>query len=396
MEIVEDIVIAGAGLAGLTTALGLHRLGIRSLVLESADGLRATGFAITIWSNAWKALDAVGVGDTLRLKHKQFQRLVAPSLVPGEVSSELLVKGHEVRCLKRNLLMEALEQELPSGTIRFSSKVVSIEESGHFKLVHLADGTVIKTKVLIGCDGVNSVVAKWLGFNTPVFTERAAIRAYADVKGGHGFGPECFLAFGNGVRTGFVPCDDETVYWFLSYTPSSRDEDMQDNPAKLKQFALSKLGNLPDQLKSIVESTELDSIITSPLRYRRPWELLWGNISIGNVCVAGDALHPMTPDIGQGGCSALEDGVVLARCLAKALSEPGEEEWKRIEKGLENYAKERRWRSFELISTAYIVGTIQQSSGKIMGFLRQKFLSKFLVGLMIGKAGFDCGKLSVD
>lgn len=54
---------------------------------------------------------------------------------------------HEVRCVQRKLLLEALERELPSGTIRFSSKVVSIEESGFFKLVHLADGTILKTKV---------------------------------------------------------------------------------------------------------------------------------------------------------------------------------------------------------------------------------------------------------
>ena len=54
---------------------------------------------------------------------------------------------HEVRCVNRKLLLEALANELPSGTIRFSSKVVSIEESGFYKLVHLADGTIIKTKV---------------------------------------------------------------------------------------------------------------------------------------------------------------------------------------------------------------------------------------------------------
>lgn len=54
---------------------------------------------------------------------------------------------HEVRCVKRNLLLEALANDLPNGTIRFSSKVVSIDESGLFKLVHLADGTVLKAKV---------------------------------------------------------------------------------------------------------------------------------------------------------------------------------------------------------------------------------------------------------
>ncbi|XP_024032497.1 monooxygenase 2-like [Morus notabilis] len=71
MEVVEDVVIVGAGIAGLTTSLGLHRLGIRSLVLESADSSRITGFALLTWTNAWKALDAVGVGDSLRKLHEQ-------------------------------------------------------------------------------------------------------------------------------------------------------------------------------------------------------------------------------------------------------------------------------------------------------------------------------------
>ena len=175
----------------------------------------------------------------------------------------------------------------------------------------------------------------------------------------------------------------------------------------MKQFVLSKLGNeyIPDEIKTIVENTELDSIISSPLRYRHPWELLWGNISKENVCVAGDALHPMTPDIGQGGCAALEDGVVLARCLAGALlKEQSEEtkgkgdrereEYKRIEMGLKKYAKERRWRSIDLISTAYIVGFVQQGDGKVTTFFRDNILAAFLAGLVLKRADFDCGKLS--
>ncbi|KAG4153168.1 hypothetical protein ERO13_D04G167950v2 [Gossypium hirsutum] len=74
MEIVEDVVIVGAGVAGLTTSLGLHRLGIRSLVLESSDKLRITGFAFTTWSNAWKALDAIGIGESLRCQHHLITR----------------------------------------------------------------------------------------------------------------------------------------------------------------------------------------------------------------------------------------------------------------------------------------------------------------------------------
>uniref|UniRef100_A0A2N9HHC0 FAD-binding domain-containing protein n=1 Tax=Fagus sylvatica TaxID=28930 RepID=A0A2N9HHC0_FAGSY len=113
----------------------------------------------------------------------------------------------------------------------------------------------------------------------------------------------------------------------------------------------------------------------------------------------------MTPDIGQGGCAALEDGVVLARCLAGALlkeqsgetKEKGDkerEEYKRVEMGLKKYAKERRWRSIELISTAYMVGFFQLGTGRVTTFLRDKILVGYLSGLVLKRADFDCGKLS--
>ncbi|KAK6159596.1 hypothetical protein DH2020_006910 [Rehmannia glutinosa] len=387
MEVVEDIVIVGAGIAGLTTSVGLHRLGIRSLVLESADTLRTYGYAFALWTNAWKALDAIGVGETLREKHNRLSR--------GD---------HEVRRINRKVLIETLSSELPEGTIRYSSKVVHIQDSGFFKLIHLSDGTILKTKVLIGCDGVNSVVARFLGFSKPSFPGRASIRGYVDCKDGHDFEPKFLQFFGNGVRYGVTPCDDRGVYWFFTYVPSLQDTDIEKDPAKMKQFVLSKLGNVSSKVKAIFENTDLNNMIWSQLKFRHPWELLWGNISKDVVCIAGDALHPMTPDIGQGGCSALEDGVILARVLAEALTgklsgviqdENAEEvEHMRITSGLKKFAKERRWRSIKLVSVAYIVGFIQQSDGIVISFLRDKVVARFLAGLLLKMSVFDCGGLT--
>nr|POF03316.1 zeaxanthin epoxidase, chloroplastic [Quercus suber] len=268
----------------------------------------------------------------------------------------------------------------------------------------MEDRPMSRAKALIGCDGVNSVVAKWLGFKAPAFTGRPTIRGWMNFKSNHGFEPKIMQFMGMGFRSGFLPNDDTSIYWFLS----SNEKDMEDDPAKLKQFALSKLANGPDEIKAIVENTELEYIMLSPLRYRHPWDLIWGNISKGNVCVLGDAFHPMTPDIGQGACSALEDCIVLARCLAGALltkEQSGEstekvasesEQYKKIEMGLKNHAKERRWRGIVLISTAYVVGFFQQGDGKLTTFLRDKLLAAFLSSLLLKRADYDCGKPNIS
>ncbi|GFP89061.1 fad-dependent urate hydroxylase [Phtheirospermum japonicum] len=397
VEIVEEIVIVGAGIAGLTASLGLHRLGIGSLVLESSDTLRTYGYAFALWSNAWKALDAIGIGHILREKHNRLSRLVSTSSTSGLPTAELsLDRDHEVRRINRKVLIETLSDEHPKGIIRFSSKVVYIQDSGSFKSIHLADGNILKAKVLIGCDGVNSVVAKFLGFGKPSFAGRASIRGYVDFKDGHSFGADFLQFFGNGVRYGVTPCDDSGVYWFFTYIPSPQDTGIEKDPAMMKQFVLSKLGNISDKIRSVFENTDLNSMIWSQLKFRHPYELLSGNISKDNVCIAGDALHTMTPDIGQGGCSALEDGVILARVLAKALAGKSSDEvdqHRRIVMGLKKYARERRWRSVKLVSVAYVVGFVQQSNGVLIRFLRDKVFARFLGGVLLRMSQFDCGSL---
>ncbi|KAJ8648032.1 hypothetical protein MRB53_001055 [Persea americana] len=352
MEYVEDVVIVGAGIAGLATALGLHRIGLRSLVLESSDRLRVNGYAITTWTNAWKALDALGMS------------------IGGDNELSRVGSG---RALK-------------DGFCLFS------HWSHHSPVVIYGTGEM----VLVGCDGVNSVVAKWLGLQKPAFTGRSAIRGLAEFPDGHGYKPELLQYSGKGFRSGFLPCNDKTIYWFLTYSQFTQYKDMEDDPAKMKQFVLSKLQKAPNEVINALEKTELGAFISTPLRFRVPWNLLWGDICNGGVCVAGDALHPMTPDLGQGGCSALEDGVTLARCLGEALlgkHKEGEEECGMIKRGLEKYAKERRWRGFRLIATAYVLGFIQQSDGVVMNFLRDKCFSRLMAGMYLKRADFDCGKL---
>ncbi|KAL5140272.1 Monooxygenase 3 [Glycine soja] len=305
-EVVEDIVIVGAGIAGLTTSLGLHRhLNLISLL-------------------------------SLSLSH-----MIVTTLVTGTQTSVMPFtetgnqqRDREIRCVKRKLLLEALANELPSGTIRYLSKVVAIVESGFYKILHLADGTTIKNKVN----------------NMEIFSQGL-----------------CRGSEQSQVRTQ-VPCDGKAGYWFFAWTPNSQDKELEDNPTKLKEYVLNTLEKMPSDVRYYIEKIKLDVFLLAPLGYRHPWELMFGNISKGNACVGGDAFHPMTPDLGQGGCCALEDGVVLSGCLAEAFSKPSTHikendkeanQYRRIEESLKKYANERRWRSIDVNATTYMVGYIQ-------------------------------------
>lgn len=181
------------------------------------------------------------------------------------------------------------------------------------------------------------------------------------------------------------------------FNSNGAEKEMVQDPAKVKQLVLSKLGKVSDKIMRVFEETELENMVCAPLRFRYPWEMLWGNISRDNICVIGDALHPMTPDMAQGGCSALEDSVILVRLLARALKRNNEgNEQHAITGALEKLARERRWRCFDLISTSYIVGYIQQSDGVLLQFFRDKFLGRFMAGVVFKKASFDCGDLIVS
>ncbi|WVZ55519.1 hypothetical protein U9M48_006167 [Paspalum notatum var. saurae] len=387
------------------------RKGVRCLVLESSPTLRASGFAFTTWTNAFRALDALGVGDKIREHHVLYERMTAFSAATGEAAATVSLKmqgksgPHEIRCVKRDFLLQTLANELPDGTIRYSSKMVAIEEDGDVKILHLADGSIIKAKpagtvldtvelkVLVGCDGVNSVVAKWLGLPKPVLSGRSATRGLAVYPDGHGLGPEILQFIGKGFRSGVLPCDDTSVYWNYTWYPSAADGDAEESVAKMRGYVLANLrgAKIPAVALDVVERSEMSDVVSSPLRFRPPLALVRGSISRGGVCVAGDALHPMTPELGQGGCAALEDGVVLARCLGDAFAREGG--INDTKAALEKYAEARRWRSVQLITAAYVVGFIQQSNNAVIKFLRDKFLSGLLTKTLVAMADYDCGTL---
>ncbi|XP_078174037.1 monooxygenase 2-like [Carex rostrata] len=397
MEPIEEIVIVGAGIAGLATALGLHMKGVKSLVLESSPTLRSTGFALGIWTNAWRALDALEIGNKAREHHLLVERVIVLSPSSGATLGEMRleeIEGKngklEIRCIRREFMLETLAKELPEDTIRYSSKVVSIEEDGGLKLLHLIDGSVIKAKVLIGGDGINSVVAKYLGLKKPSFSGRLSIRGLAEYPTNHGFKPHFIQINGEGFRAGMIPCTERSIYWFFAWQPSvNGSEKADESTSAMREFVIKTLSNskVPKEIIEVIQRSEFEEVRSSPLRYRSPFSLLFGDITKRNICVIGDAFHPMTPDLGQGGCLALEDSVILARCLSEAVYQ------NKIEEGLEEFAKIRRWRCTKVVAIAYVVGLVQQSGNWFVRILREKVLGWFMARALLKIPDYDPGKL---
>ncbi|XP_050372678.1 monooxygenase 2-like [Argentina anserina] len=303
------------------------------------------------------------------------------------------------RSVHRKALLEALAEELPVHSIRFSSKISGIETQQHegssIAIVHMENGTVIKAKVLIGCDGVHSVVSRWLGLSEPVHSGRSAVRGLAVYPQGHGL-DHCVRQYvGSGIRAGLVPLNDKEIYWFFSgITPkgTSLAEDPEDIQKELLEHYAK---DLPPLYLDVVKHAELSTLTWAPLMFRYPWNVVFGNLSKQNITVAGDAMHPMTPDLAQGGCSALEDAVILVRHIGTSFVKNGHVLLpKEVTGVLGKYVEERKWRVALLITGSYISGWVQQAgSGWGMKFLRDAIFYKFLFLKMVQYVNYDCGKL---
>ncbi|CAI0410430.1 unnamed protein product [Linum tenue] len=381
-SIMEEVVIVGAGIAGLATALALKRVGIRALVLEKAECLRTTGSALNLFPNAWIALDALGVSHKLTPLY--------PPLTTGSITDVSTGAVRQISLtgpfspVHRKKLLEALAEELPPDSIRFSSQLASIEteqlhsakDTASLAVVHLKDGTTIKSKVLIGCDGLHSVVAEWLGLSAPIHSGRSAARGLSVFPQGHGLGSSVQQFLDVGKRAG----DHRT------YDPSTIQKEVLEHHAP----------NFPSIYLDVVRHSDLCSLSWAPLMLRNPWNIVVGNVSRGNVTVVGDAMHPMTPDLGQGGCCALEDAVVLGRhignsFLANGKSVVAEE----VARALGAYVKERKWRAAGLVTASYVSGWVQQSGRNWWRQLLRVVFYSYLFVVLARGVNFDCGKLPI-
>ncbi|XP_072081818.1 monooxygenase 2 isoform X2 [Arachis hypogaea] len=390
----EEVVIVGGGIAGLATAVSLDRLGVKSTVLEQAESFRSGGTSLTLSKNGWSVLDAIGVANRLRSQFSQIEgsedgkQLRSFNLLEEDPSQEL-------RGVERRILLETLAAELPKGAIQFSSKLARIEPTSEGDiLLELADGSKLHATTVIGCDGIGSPIAKWMGFHEPKYVGYCAIRGLATYSDGQPYEPRVNYFYGRGVRAAYVPVSPTKVYWFVCFNSPSPGPSTTDSSV-LKKQAKELVRNWPSELLDIVDSTPDDTIIRNPLADRWLWPTISPPASTGRIVLVGDAWHPMTPNLGQGACCALEDAVVLAKKLAGAINSKDQYS---VEEAFRSYGSERWRRVFPLTVRAHLVGSILQWENPLVCSIRNKIIIPKLASLkpMLEHTNFTCESLQEE
>jgi 2-polyprenyl-6-methoxyphenol hydroxylase-like FAD-dependent oxidoreductase len=358
-EAPKHVLIAGAGIGGLTLACALRKAGIAATVFERADALRRVGAGIIVQMNAAVALRRIGLCDAVAGAGASptDSAILQPS---GESITRLPVDqlqrelGAPMVCIHRARLQALLLEHAGPEHVQLGRAVTGFQDSGHGVTVTLSDGSTATGDVLVGADGLRSVVRHGLLGDEPL--------RYSGYTSWRGVAPEVpglrpgqlSETWGRGARFGVVPIGGGEVYWFATLNAPAGG---QDAPGEARALLQQLFGGWHAPIPELLAATPEDAIFRTDIHDRPPL----GRWSRGRVTLLGDAAHPMTPNLGQGGCQAIEDAVVLAECLARAGT---------VEDALAAYEHRRRERANRFVSRSWSLGRLAQLESPAGRFVR--------------------------
>jgi 2-polyprenyl-6-methoxyphenol hydroxylase-like FAD-dependent oxidoreductase len=284
----------------------------------------------------------------------------------GRVLSRVDLRGIEREmgapavAIHRATLQELLVSTLGCEPLHLDRQVVGYEARQDSVAVRFADGGRVEGALLIGADGIRSAVrAQLLGDGEPLHAGYLAWRGVAEPARAP---EEASESWGRGRRFGIVPIENGKVYWFatLNAPAGGRDE-----PGTVRCKLEDPFAGWHPPIAELLAATPESAILRNDLLHRPPVER-WGE---GRVTLLGDAAHPMTPDLGQGACQAIEDAVALADCLHGASNAPD------LVAALRRYEARRIPRANGFVRAALRTGRIGQSENAIACWLRNALVS---------------------
>jgi 2-polyprenyl-6-methoxyphenol hydroxylase-like FAD-dependent oxidoreductase len=344
-----EVAVVGGGIGGLAAACALRRYGVQARVFEQARRIGDVGSALTLWPNAIAALDRIGLGDDVRAagqlcRYGQHRNRGGRPL-GYYISPATLAAAHgDARVISRATLVELLLARLEPDIVQLDHRFRGYQQDDEGAPTEVtatfANGNRVKAKLLVGADGIHSTVRERICGPTTL--------RYAGAMAWLGIGrlerPQegDTLFWGRGELVGVFPMTRNRAYWFAMIT-APRHHTWPDPPAELRR----RFEAWAEPVGSLVSHSRAEDLIRIDLHDLPPLPR-WSD---GRVTLLGDAAHPTTPYLGQGGCQALEDAVVLAEQLHNA-DDPAD--------ALAAYERRRRGRTALVTRMSRAIGTVSQ------------------------------------
>ncbi|EXU76081.1 FAD-dependent urate hydroxylase HpxO [Erwinia mallotivora] len=338
-------IIIGAGIGGLSAAIALRRFGIETAVFEAVKEIKPVGAAISIWPNGVKCLNLLGMKEPLRALGGTMNSMAYYDFQHGHPLTRFSLDPLVAACGERPYPVARAElQAMLLATcgpeqVQFGKRVARVEQDDHGVTAWFEDGSEARGDLLIACDGTHSVVRKYV-------LGRTVERRYAGYVNWNGLvqideslaPPQQWSTFvGEGKRVSLMPVAGNRFYFFFDVPlPAGLAEDRNTLRDDLKRY----FHGWAEPVQRLIEQIDPQTTNRVEIHDIDPF----AQLVKGRVALLGDAAHSTTPDIGQGGCAAMEDAVVLANVLqAHSLG---------IEDALLRYQQQRADRVKDLVLKA--------------------------------------------
>lgn len=309
-------IVIGGGIGGTCAAIALKRFGIETEVFEAVKEIKPVGAAISIWPNGVKCLNYLGMKEALRELGGQMRYMAYNDFAEGSTltrfSMEPLVRsvGEQPYPVARAELQALLLDTYGRSEVHFGKRLSHVEEAADSVTAWFEDGTSATGDLLIAADGTHSVVRKQvLGY--------APERRYAGYVNWNGLvdidesiapADQWTTFVGEGKRVSLMPVSGNRFYFFfdvplpkgLGQDRSTVQQDLQGYFAGWAAPVQKLISMINPETTNRVEIHDIEPFM---------------QLVKGRIALLGDAAHSTTPDIGQGGCAAMEDAVVLATML---------------------------------------------------------------------------------
>ena len=312
------VAVCGGGIGGLATAIALRKFGLDVTVYEQTRQFARVGADINLTPNAVRALDGLGIGPAIRESAARPQFRISRTWDTGAETSRLPMGdsaeqqyGAPQLTMHRGDLMTALENRLPSGVVEMGRRVSGVADGR----IEFTDGSRVSAEVIVGADGIHSAVrTSLLGREQPTFTGVVAFRAVVPTERvGELPNLDCFTKWwGPNPSTQIVtfPLNQgKDIFVFATCGQEEWTEESWTTPGSVTELR-ELYRDFHPEARALLDAC--DDVLKSALYVRDPLAS-WTD---GRAVLRGDAAPPMMPFMAQGAGMAIEDAVVLSRCLS--------------------------------------------------------------------------------